>query len=369
MDNSEYLVRRERVQQIMNDRSVDALFITPGANLFYLTGINAHLSTRLYLLIIPKSGTPKMVLPALERNAAEEHAEGIELLDWTDNDGFKGALTSAISQLGTSPTVALDNQMWATFVLDLQENMPQAKWLKGSEIMKSIRSRKTPVEQELMKKAASISDNALAELLQQRFSGRTERDIYKEIEKLLVKHGHDSMSFCIVGSGPNGAKPHHDYSDRVIQPGDAVVLDFGGSYQGYQSDMTRVVLVKGGEHDEEFQKVYDTVNRARAKGHETARVGVTGEAVDAAVRGVIEQEGYGEYFVHRTGHGLGIDLHEEPYIIKGNTEPLAAGNAFSIEPGIYLPGRFGVRIEDIAIVTEQGEENINLSSHELIYVD
>lgn len=353
----------------MKEKGIDYLLIPPGANLFYLTGINAHLSTRLFLLFIPQQGERSLILPALEKTGAEPYAQSITLLPWTDSEGFHNVLNQVLSTFPAAAKVAVDNQMWAAFLLELQSRLPNATWVKGSEVMKKVRAEKTSEERAMLKHAASIADKALAELVQQQFSGKTEKEIESEIERLLIKHGQDSMSFCIVGSGPNSAIPHHNSGDRVIQPGDVVILDFGGSYNGYQSDMTRVVAVKGGTFDPEFEAVHAVVNKARATGHQKARTGVAAESVDKAVRDVIEAAGYGKYFVHRTGHGIGIDLHEDPYIIAGNQEPLEAGNSFSIEPGVYIPGRFGVRIEDIAIVTEDGEENINLSKHDIIYVD
>ena len=364
-----YQDRLKAIQSVLQSDSVDFLLIGPGANLLYFTGIDAHLSTRLLLLVIPARGTAKMIVPALEKLAVEPYAKHFELVAWTDSDTSLPARQAAFAGASNAPKLAVDNQLWAGHLLDLQNGLPSATWMKADNVIRKVRARKSKEEIDLLKKAASIADEALAELSQQKFSGRTEKEIEAEIQQLLLKYGDKSMSFCIVGSGPNSAIPHHNSGDRVIEPGDVVVLDFGGAYGGYQSDMTRMVKVKGGTSDPEFEKVYNTVNEANAAAHRAAQKGIPAEDVDAAARKVIDDAGYGEYFVHRTGHGLGLDLHEDPYIIPGNAEPLEEGNVFSIEPGIYLGGRFGVRIEDIAIITENGEENINLSSHDLIYVD
>jgi Xaa-Pro aminopeptidase len=337
--------------------------------LLYFTGIDAHLSTRLMLLVIPRTGRAKMIVPALEKLAVEPFAEHFDLLPWTDSETSVPARNAAFANSGESLTIAVDNQLWAGHLIDLQNGLPSARWIKADSVIRKVRARKSKEEIELLKRAAAIADRTLSELSKQKFSGKTEKEIESEIQRLLLKHGDKSMSFCIVGSGPNSAIPHHNSGDRVIEAGDVVVLDFGGAYEGYQSDMTRMVKVRGGETDPEFEKVYATVNDANRAAHLTAAAGVPAELVDAAARRIIADAGYGEYFVHRTGHGLGLDLHEDPYIIPGNHEALEVGNVFSIEPGIYLAGRFGVRIEDIAVITEAGEENINLSSHELIYVD
>lgn len=366
---SVYKDRLDRVQTVLQSQQVDYLLIAPGANLLYFTGIDAHLSTRLLLLVIPRDGRPKMIVPALEKLAVEPYAAHFDLLAWTDSETSMPARQAAFAASSGSPKIAVDNQLWAGHLIDLQNGLPSSKWIKGDSVIRHVRARKSKEEIDLLKHAASIADKTLAELAGQKFSGRTEKEIESEIQRLLVKYGDKSMSFCIVGSGPNSAIPHHNSSDRVIQPGDVVVLDFGGAYEGYQSDMTRMVKVRGGETDPEFEKVYSTVDDANRAAHLTAAAGVPAELVDAAARQIITKAGYGEYFVHRTGHGLGLDLHEDPYIIPGNKEKLEVGNVFSIEPGIYIGGRFGVRIEDIAVITEAGEENINLSSHELVYVD
>lgn len=366
---SVYKDRLDRVQSVLQSQGVDFLLIAPGANLLYFTGIDAHLSTRLLLLVISRDGQAKMIVPALEKLAIEPHATHFDLLPWTDSETSMPARQAAFASASSSPKIAVDNQLWSGHLIDLQTGLPSAMWVKGDSVIRHVRARKSKEEIDLLRRAAQNADKALAELATQKFSGRTEKEIESEIQRLLLQYGDKSMSFCIVGSGPNSAIPHHNSSDRMIEPGDVVVLDFGGAYEGYQSDMTRMVKVKGGATDPEFEKVYETVNAANAASHKIARVGVPAEEVDRAARSVIENAGYGEYFVHRTGHGLGLDLHEDPYIIPGNVESLEVGNVFSIEPGIYLGGRFGVRIEDIAIVTDAGEENINLSSHDLIYVD
>ncbi|MEO6939291.1 MAG: Xaa-Pro peptidase family protein [Candidatus Kapaibacterium sp.] len=367
--NVNYSARVERARAAMKSSGVTHLLICPGSNLFYLTGINAMSSERLFLFVLPLEGRPILILPHLERLGAEEAATFFDLVTWTDQEGPNAAVTSSLKIGSSTPTIAVDDQLWSAFLLDLQSMFPTAHWKKASGIVGALRMRKSADEVATMKVAAAIADKTFTELIAQKFSGRTENEIMREIERLLLKNGQEKMQFGIVGSGPNGAKPHHNSGDRVIEAGDVIVLDFGGTFQGYQSDMTRMVVVRGANPDKDFEKVYNTVNAARAAAHAHAKPGVTTGSVDQAARSVIDAAGYGEYFVHRTGHGIGIDIHEEPFINTGVETVLEEGMAFSIEPGVYLAGRFGVRIEDVAVVTASGEENINLSSHEITYVD
>lgn len=367
VDSQLYQERCKKAQQVMQQQGVDYLFVGPGADLHYLIGTAGMENERMMLFIIPREGEPIMIVPALEKLATSKYATFFEMLDWKDADGPQHRLKQVLNKSGNVKG-AVGNHLWSMFLLELQKTLPDASWLLASEVLKKLRITKSAEEIQLMKQAAAVADKAFSELINSSFAGRSERQVMGEINNLLLKYGQEEMLFCIVGSGPNGAQPHHHTGDRVIQPGDMVVLDFGGSYKGYCSDMTRTVLVEGGSPDVEYQKVYDAVNAARAAAHKHAKPGVSCESVDAAARAVITEAGYGEYFVHRTGHGIGMEVHEEPYIVGGNQLPLEPGMAFSIEPGIYLPGRFGVRIEDIAVVTEDGEENINLSTHELVRV-
>jgi Xaa-Pro aminopeptidase len=369
-NSSLFQERCQRAKTVMAEQGIDYLFIGPGADLHYLIGTPGMENERMMLLVIPQQGEPAMIVPGLEKLATSKFATFFELLDWSDADGPQGRLKQLVGQANAARPLkcAVGNQLWSMFLLELQKVITNAEWSRASEVLKKLRITKFPAEVKLLKEAAAIADRTFTDLVKLQFSGRTERELMGDINNLLLKYGQEQMLFCIVGSGPNGAQPHHHTGDRVIQPGDAVVLDFGGAYKGYCSDMTRTVLVEGGQPDPDFDKVYNLVNQARAAGHKQARPGVSCESVDAAARAVITEGGYGQYFVHRTGHGIGMEVHEEPYIVGGNSLPLEPGMAFSIEPGIYLPGRFGVRIEDIAVVTADGEENINLSTHEYVRV-
>ncbi len=362
-----YQERCRQAQAVMAEQGVDYMFIGPGADLHYLIGTPGMDNERMMMLVIPRTGDPAMVVPALEKLATSRYASFFELLDWHDNEGPQSRLRQLLGDT-SGVRCAVGNHLWSMFLLELQKSIPDGSWITANEVLKKLRITKTSEETQVLKDAAAIADKTFSELVTLQFSGRSEREIMGEINRLLLQHGQEKMLFCIVASGPNGAQPHYHTGDRIIQPGDMIVLDFGGSYRGYCSDMTRTVLVAGGRPDPDYERVYNTVNSARAAGHRQARPGVSCESVDAAARAVITEAGYGEYFVHRTGHGIGMEVHEEPYIVGGNGLTLEPGMAFSIEPGIYLPGRFGVRIEDIAVVTDEGEENINLSTHELVRV-
>lgn len=362
----DYRSRTLAAQQQMQQQGIDALLIGPGSNMFYLTGIHAMASERLYMMILPKQGTPRIVLPELEKLGASEHATYFDLVSWTDAEGYTNALGRSLDK--ASKKIAVDNYLYSQYLIDAQQVLGNTAFVKGSEVMRSLRIHKSAEEIAIMKQAAANADKTLAELKQLQWSGRRESDIMTDAQRILTANGQEKMEFCIVGSGANGAKPHHHTGDKIIEPGDVIVFDFGGPYHGYHSDMTRTLLVEGGAPDPDYIRVHETVNAARQAAHDAVKIGATCESVDAAARKVITDAGYGEYFVHRTGHGIGVDLHEDPYIREGNQELLEEGMTFSIEPGIYLPGRFGVRIEDIAIVTKEGSENINLSPHGVEYV-
>jgi Xaa-Pro aminopeptidase len=366
MASFDYKSRAQKAQLQMQEQGIDTLLIGPGSNMFYLTGIHAMASERLYMMILPKEGTPLIVLPELEKLGASEHATYFDLVSWTDSEGYTKALGKSLDK--SAKKIAVDNYLYSQYLIDVQHELGSASFVKGSEVMRSLRIHKSPEELEIMKQAAANADKTLAELKQMQWSGRRESDLMTDAQRILTGNGQSKMEFCIVGSGANGAKPHHHTGDKTIEPGDVVVFDFGGPYQGYPSDMTRTLLVEGGSPDPDYLKVHEIVDQARQAAHAAVKIGATCESVDAAARGVITDAGYGEYFVHRTGHGIGVDLHEDPYIREGNQELLEEGMTFSIEPGIYLQGRFGVRIEDIAIVTKNGSENINLSPHGVEYV-
>jgi Xaa-Pro aminopeptidase len=252
-------------------------------------------------------------------------------------------------------------------VLGLQRALPGSSYVSMTEGLPMLRAVKSPHELERMAAAGAAADAAFTDLLGVRFAGRTERAVAADLTDLLLRHDHSSVDFAIVGSGPNGANPHHEAGDRMIQPGDVVVLDFGGFVDGYGSDTTRTVSV--GEPSADAVRVHDIVRRAQQAGFDAVRPGIACEEIDRAARLVIEAEGLGERFLHRTGHGIGLTTHEPPYIVEGERRPLEPGMCFSIEPGIYLAGDFGVRIEDIVTVTQDGGSRLNSTPRDLHVVE
>lgn len=359
-----YQDRLERAQTALRTAGVDALVVGPSSDLVYLTGINAHLSERLNLLILPASGKASFVVPRLEAPNVADKADLVTIASWEETDS---PATLAASLLGGAKRVAIGDQLHAVFVLRLQEAVPGATWAQGGPILKDLRARKDAAEIEAQREAALRTDKAWAAFLEAGpIKGMTEAQAIERLNALMTEQGVKPM-FGICASGPNSAAPHYHTGDRVIEDGDAIVFDFGGELNGYLSDMTRTVHV--GNPSDEYRKVYEIVLRANQAAFEAVRPGVACEAVDKAARDLITAEGYGDYFIHRVGHGLGLDVHEDPYLVRGNTSPLEPGMVFSDEPGIYMPGKFGVRIEDTVVCTEDGAIRLNTAPKDLTVVD
>ncbi len=335
---------------------MSAFLVTPGPDLTYLMGHSPPPLERLTLLVVAPDREPVALVPLLERPAAEASpsADVVEIVAWEDgNDPYVRA--AALLPRGR---LAVTDQTWASHVLGLREAAPDAEIVPAGGAMPPLRAVKDEEELASLAKAASAADAAFATIRETPFTGRRELDVATALAEALRDHGHQSADFTIVGSGPNAASPHHEAGERAIAPGDAVVLDFGGRLDGYCSDITRTVTA-GEPADADFANVYEVVRRAQQAAFEAVGPGVPAEDVDRAARDIIAEAGYGELFVHRTGHGIGLEVHEPPYIAAGNTARLEPGMTFSIEPGVYLSGRFGVRIEDIVAVTEDGAARLN----------
>jgi Xaa-Pro aminopeptidase len=359
-DRASFADRRARAAAKLRERDLAALLASPGADLFYLSGYQLFTSERLTCLVLGRDGRATLVCPELEAPRAAAAAPDLERATWAETDDPSGLVGRLV---GAAGGVAVADQMWAAFVLRLQATLPKRAFSVASEITRDLRMRKDASERDSLRLVAESADRAYARMLSRPFAGRTEREIGAELANLLREEGHDEVGFTIVASGPNGASPHHETGDRRIAEGDTVVLDFGGARRGYRSDITRTVQV-GKTVESEHQRVHDVVRRAQEAGYAAAREGASAESVDAASRQVITEAGYGPYFIHRTGHGIGLDGHEHPYLVRGNRERLEPGMAFSIEPGIYLPGRFGVRIEDIAVIDDDGRVRpLNRADH------
>jgi Xaa-Pro aminopeptidase len=336
------------------------LLATPGPDLRYLTGYSPNeVTERLTALVITAGREPVLVIPGFERGDAEHAGVRGGFLEWTDGQDPYEA-TAALLEPGGR--YAVSDACWGLHVFALQEALPSASLRSMTAALPLLRAIKDADELARMAAAGAAADATFADVLELPFAGRRELDVAADLARLLVEHGHSSADFTIVGSGPNGANPHHGAGERVIEQGDAVVLDFGGTFDGYGSDTTRTVHV--GEPSAEHLRVHEVVRAAQQAGFEAVRPGAACQDVDRAARAVIEDAGHGALFTHRTGHGIGVDVHEPPYIVEGETQPLEPGMCFSIEPGIYVPGAFGVRIEDIVTVTGDGGRRLNDSPRE-----
>jgi Xaa-Pro aminopeptidase len=360
-----YLSRREHASGALRARGLAALLLSPSSDLAYLAGYRVHASERLTCLVIGADGDSTLVVPELESPRAKAAAPDLSQRTWSETEDPYALVASLVTAKGD---VAVADQMWSLFVLRLQATLRGRGFQLASVITRGLRMRKDAYEREALRAVSAAADRAFPRLLERELSGRTEREVGTELAALLREEGHDEVTFTIVASGPNGASPHHETGERRIARGDTVVLDFGGTREWYCSDITRSVHV-GEEVDDEVRRVHDVVRRAQEAGYSAARTGATAASVDAASRRVIDEAGYAERFIHRTGHGIGLDGHEHPYLVNGNDELLEGGMAFSIEPGIYIPGRFGIRIEDIAIIGDDGRaEPLNRADHALAIV-
>jgi Xaa-Pro aminopeptidase len=346
---------------------LDGLVITPGYDLRYLTGSRAQTFERLTALVVPASGAATIVVPRLELASLKGSAVaelGLAVRDWVDGDDPYQLVLAALG--GGRSATAVTDSMPALHLLPLAGVLGVSPVL-ATDILRTLRMVKEECEIDALRKAGSAIDRVHARVPEFLIPGRTEADVAADIAEAIVAEGHSDVSFVIVGSGPHGADPHHSYSDRELRAGDIVVVDIGGAYEpGYHSDSTRTYSLGEPEHDVAQQ--YSLLQRAQQAAVEAVRPGVTAEQVDAAARDVLAEAGLAEFFVHRTGHGIGLSVHEEPYIVSGNDLPLTAGMAFSIEPGIYFPGRWGARIEDIVVVTEDGALAVNNRPHDLVVV-
>ncbi|MEO5985435.1 MAG: Xaa-Pro peptidase family protein [Candidatus Limnocylindria bacterium] len=365
---STYRQRLSRAAVAARDRGLDALLITPSPDYAYLLGYGAPALERLTCLVVPADGQVTLVLPRLEeplaRHALGDLADEVALIAWDETDD---PIRLVREQLDGALRVGLQDQMWARFVLRLRAALDPVELVEAGPAMSALRRIKDAPEIERLRAAAAAADAAMSAITSERLSGRTEVDVSRRIRELLIGAGHDEAGFAIVASGPNSASPHHVPGSRKIEAGDAVVLDIGGTREGYSSDTSRTAFV--GEPPAEFAELYAVLRRAQAAACEAVKPGVPCSEIDATARRIIDDAGYGEAFIHRTGHGIGMETHEEPYLVASNSEPLVAGNAFSVEPGIYLPGRWGARIEDIVVCTESAGVRLNTTSTELFEVE
>ncbi len=354
----------------MGELGVDALLLSHGADLPWLTGYRAMPLERLTLLVLPRDGEAVLVVPALEAPRVPDTGGLVTVRPWAETED-PVALAAALLGSARAATYGISDRAWAHSLLGLQAALPDAHFETASRVTSPLRAVKDDSEIAALRAAAHAADSVAAVLQEGEIPlvGRREIQVSEAIGAGLLAAGHRRVNFAIVGSGPNGASPHHEAGDRVIGPGDTVVCDFGGEYAlhddvGYCSDITRTVAV--GDPGAEVLDCYAVLLAAQQAAVDAVAPGVTAEHVDAAARDTIAEAGLGQYFIHRTGHGIGIEEHEDPYLVSGNDTTLAVGHAFSIEPGIYLPGRFGMRLEDIVVVGEDGAIPLNTVDHSLV---
>lgn len=349
--SSDLAGRRAALAEAAAAAGLAGLVVGPGADLRYLIGRTQGSHERMTALVLPADGDPYLITPSLERPGwdGSDAAASLEIRTWLDGDNPYALLPQGLD----GGKVGVDDYFYAAHLLGLQERTG-ATAVRGGEVIALQRMRKSPAEIAALEAIAAANDGVQRRVAEWLVPGRTEDEVRADVSAALIEAGHEEVDFCIIGSGPNGASPHHESSDRVIQAGEAVVVDIGGpAASGYFSDCTRTYSV-GAPTDALTQEVFDVVKAAQAAGVAAATAGTPCEQVDAAARQVITDAGYGEYFITRTGHGIGLECHEHPYQVRGNALPLEPGMTFSVEPGIYLPGKLGVRIEDIVLVDADG---------------
>jgi Xaa-Pro aminopeptidase len=362
-----FLNRHQRVRQAMQEQGIDFLYITPSSDLLYLLGYPAHASERLTLLGIPADGEPFVVVPRLEAPRLEHWRDKIDVHAWEETESPYD-LVAKLSEGAANQKIGISDFARASVLLEFLERMPEAAFQSATPVLRELRIIKDEWEIEQQRIASELTDQAWEEFISTaKLTGRSETDIAAELTGLMRKRGFARMTFIIVASGPGSASPHHMTGDRIVQEGDSIVFDFGAPWNHYTSDLTRTVHI--GEPSNEYRHAYETVLKANEAAFQAVRPGVACEDIDRAARDVITEAGYGEYFIHRVGHGLGLDGHEEPYLVGGNKTPLRPGMVFSDEPGIYIPGKFGIRIEDTVVCREDGGERLNHCRRELTIME
>ena len=351
----------------MADQGVDVALLSVGPDLPWLTGYEAMPLERLTMLVLPADGDATLVVPRLEAARVVERPDVFSLAAWDETDD---PIALVAGLVGSAISVAIGDRTWARFVVDLQHALPTASWTRAGHVLGPLRARKDAAEVEALRRAGAAVDRIAGELQRGEIElvGRTEAQVSAELGRRILAEGHHRVNFAIVAAGANAASPHHEPGERVIREGEGVLCDFGGTMLGpdgvgYCSDITRCVFL--GDPEPEAAEAYAVLLEAQEAAVAAAAVGTSCEEVDATARRIITDGGWGEQFIHRTGHGIGIEEHEDPYIVSGNGTPLEPGHAFSIEPGIYVEGRFGFRLEDIVVAAAEGPDPLNRADHAL----
>ena len=364
-----YMDRMARVRAAMEADGTDVLLLSVGPDLPYLTGYDAMPLERLTMLVVPRGGDATLVVPRLEAPRVADQPGLFSLAPWNETDDPIAIVAGLAGGADVTSTTAIGDHSWSRFLVDLMRAMPKASWRRAVHTVGPIRMRKDAAEIEALARAGAAVDRIATQLQSGdiRLVGRTEADVSAELSARIRAEGHEKVNFAIVAAGDNAASPHHEAGSRVIRAGEVVLTDFGGTMAGYCSDITRCVSI--GEPSAEVAAAYATLHEAQQAGVAAGVVGVACEDVDLVTRRVLDAAGYGEYFIHRTGHGIGMEAHEDPYMVQGNVQTLEAGHAYSVEPGIYVSGRFGMRLEDIVVATPDGPRSLNNAARELVVVD
>jgi Xaa-Pro aminopeptidase len=361
-----YADRIARVRTAMADHDIDTLLLSVGHDLPYLTGYTAMPLERLTMLVVPREDRATMVIPALEAPRVTPQPDVFDLVPWGETEDP----TAIVARLAPGARrVAIGDQMWARFLVELMRHLPSGvEYRRAVDVVGPLRMAKDDAEIEALAAAGAAVDRIAGELQRGEIPlvGRTEAEVSAHLGRRILDEGHQRVNFAIVAAGENAASPHHHPGARVIREGEIVLCDFGGTMDGYCSDTTRCVVT--GDIPADVAEAYAVLHEAQAAAVRAGTVGTPCEDVDRAARRVIDEAGFGRYFIHRTGHGIGMEEHEDPYIVEGNSTPLAAGHAFSVEPGIYVPGRWGMRLEDIVVATDDGPRPLNSSDHSLVAV-
>jgi Xaa-Pro aminopeptidase len=359
--------RMNRARTAMVSAGLDAVLLSVGADLPYFTGYEAMPLERLTMLVLPRNGAATLVVPELEAPRVVERPDVFMVRPWTETQDPIAIVTEL---LGGANRAAIGDTTWSRFTVDLLAANPGLTLTRASAITSPIRAVKTADEINRLRMAAEAVDRIAARLQagEIQLVGQTEAAVSAELGRQIIAEGHHRVNFAIVAAGANAASPHHEPGDRLIAEDEVVLCDFGGTWIGddgigYCSDITRCVWT--GAANSEFSELYDVLFAAQAAQVKVAKAGVVAQDVDRVGRAMIADAGYGDYFVHRTGHGIGVEAHEDPYIVEGNTQPLVVGNAFSIEPGIYIPGKWGARLEDIVVAGADNSDPLNRVDHHL----
>jgi len=367
LDESIYRGRMDKVQLKLEESGADFALLTPAPNFQYLAGYDYHMRERLVALLVRRGADPLMVVPSFELSDHKSHTWIEDFLPWAEDEDPYAMIADTLGSSDTDFSVLLDNSLPLGIYWNLEKSLGRFRKAQSiTPVIDSMRISKSENELDLMKKAGHIIDDAVMCAFSQAQLGMTELDVKQSVQSEIVRQG-AVPTFAAVQFGENSALPHADSGSRVLKKGDVILMDCGCSVDGYNTDMTRVGVA--GESTEEIERVYSIVLKAEETAIEKISLGMNCGTADGIARRVIEDEGYGDYFTHRLGHGIGLEVHEPPYLVRGSTQKLGEGMCHSIEPGIYLEGKFGIRMEDLACVREDGLEVITFSPKELIVLD